>query len=81
MQEKEVKKAAQRKEEERAKWWRGAELWMELPENSRGEGGGGEEEEEEDGSEGNATKSTRAELEEVEKQQALLRRYSNDYSR
>jgi hypothetical protein len=82
-QEKEKKKAAQRKEEEREKWWRGAELWMDLPENIRDDGEDDEKDDEEgeEGGSGKAKAPSSAEMELVAKQQALLRRYSNDYSR
>jgi len=56
---------------------------MDLPENIRDDGEDDEKDDEEgeEGGSGKAKAPSSAEMELVAKQQALLRRYSNDYSR
>ena len=67
-QAREAAKRAKRKAEEKNKWWRGAELFRELPDDEDQDPGGPE-------AAAGSTDSTEA------AKAALLRRYSNDYSR
>jgi hypothetical protein len=67
-QAREAKKKAKQKEEEKEKWWRGAELFRSMDPSQMVE------EEDEDG-------NKQVYDTELAKKQAIVQRYSNDYSR
>ena len=82
-----AKKAAMRKQEEKDKWWRGAELFRECdPSFARTSEGGHDDDNDDDdndegsGGGGSKKRMSKEDLEEGRKQ-ALLQRYSSDYGR